>query len=171
MDTREKTNQQSMDELLILSAEERAGPASGILAHELAEEFKGVFGHIIGTVHPGNLPDEIKGKGPNANWAMRTLQKYVEKESIPTSHIVVTAIDCDHRVHHNYMNALTYFYLVCPDRKYTSFQPIAMFTNNIWDVPAAMRVIATGNSFWNMIVSMRPHMLRNFASHAHPEWQ
>lgn len=152
--------------IVILSAEERAGPASGILAHELAEEFKGVFGHIIGTVHPGNLPDEIKGKGPNANWAMRTLQKYVEKESIPTSHIVVTAIDCDHRVHHNYMNALTYFYLVCPDRKYTSFQPIAMFTNNIWDVPAAMRVIATGNSFWNMIVSMRPHMLRNFASHA-----
>jgi hypothetical protein len=41
-----------------------------------------------------------------------------------------------------------------------------MFTNNIWDVPAPMRVIATGNSFWNMIVSMRPHMLRNFASHA-----
>jgi len=48
----------------------------------------------------------------------------------------------------------------------TSFQPIAMFTNNIWDVPAPMRVIATGNSFWNMIVSMRQHILRNFASHA-----
>lgn len=41
-----------------------------------------------------------------------------------------------------------------------------MFTNNIWDVPAPMRIIATGNSFWNMIVSTRPHMLRNFASHA-----
>jgi hypothetical protein len=49
---------------------------------------------------------------------------------------------------------------------HTSFQPIAMFTNNIWDVPAPMRVIATGNSFWNMIVSMRQHILRNFASHA-----
>jgi hypothetical protein len=31
-----------------------------------------------------------------------------------------------------------------------------------------MRVIATGNSFWNIILSMRPHMLRNFSSHAQP---
>jgi hypothetical protein len=29
-----------------------------------------------------------------------------------------------------------------------------------------MRVIATGNSFWNIVVSLRPHMLRNFASHS-----
>ena len=41
-----------------------------------------------------------------------------------------------------------------------------MFTNNIWDVPAPMRVIATGNSFWNIILSLRQHMLRNFSSHA-----
>lgn len=31
-----------------------------------------------------------------------------------------------------------------------------------------MRVIATGNSFWNIISSMRPHTLRNFASHSQP---
>ena len=29
-----------------------------------------------------------------------------------------------------------------------------------------MRVVATGNSFWNIISSMRPHTLRNFASHS-----
>jgi len=31
-----------------------------------------------------------------------------------------------------------------------------------------MRVLATGNSFWNIISSMRPHTLRNFASHSQP---
>jgi hypothetical protein len=41
-----------------------------------------------------------------------------------------------------------------------------MFTNNIWDAPAPMRVIATGNSFWNIVLSMRQHMIRNFSSHA-----
>ena len=40
--------------------------------------------------------------------------------------------------------------------------------SNIWDAPAPMRVIATGNSFWNIISSMRPHTLRNFASHSQP---
>jgi hypothetical protein len=43
-----------------------------------------------------------------------------------------------------------------------------MFLNNIWDAPAPMRVVATGNSFWNVVLSLRPHMLRNFSSHAQP---
>lgn len=152
--------------IVVLTAEERAGPEAGELAHQLAKDYAGTFMHVVATVHPGNLPDEIKGKGPNANWGGRALQKYVESQGIPLSHVVVTSLDCDHRIHHNYLSALAYFYLVCPERKNTSFQPIAMFTNNIWDVPAPMRVIATGNSFWNMIVSMRQHILRNFASHA-----
>jgi hypothetical protein len=29
-----------------------------------------------------------------------------------------------------------------------------------------MRVLATGNSFWNIINATRPHMLRNFAAHS-----
>jgi hypothetical protein len=29
-----------------------------------------------------------------------------------------------------------------------------------------MRVIATGNTFWNLVLTLRPHMLRNFSSHA-----
>ncbi len=152
--------------IVVLSAEERAGPASGKLARQLQKEFKSHFAHIIATVHPGDLPDEIKGKGPNANWALEQLRMYLDKQSIDYEKVVVTTLDCDHRAHHNYFSALTYFYLACPDKIHTTFQPISMFTNNIWDVPAPMRVIATGNSFWNMIVSTRPHMLRNFASHA-----
>ena len=40
--------------------------------------------------------------------------------------------------------------------------------NNIWDAPAPTRVIAVSNSFFNVISTMRPHALRNFASHAQP---
>lgn len=43
-----------------------------------------------------------------------------------------------------------------------------MFLNNIWDAPAPMRVIATGNSFWMVVQSLRQHMLRNFSAHAQP---
>ena len=31
-----------------------------------------------------------------------------------------------------------------------------------------MRVIATGNTFWNLYFSVRPHVLRNFSSHSQP---
>ena len=40
--------------------------------------------------------------------------------------------------------------------------------NNIWDAPAPTRIIAVSNSFFNVISTMRPHALRNFASHSQP---
>ena len=53
-----------------------------------------------------------------------------------------------------------------PNRQQCSFQPICLFNNNLWDVPAPMRVAATSNSFWNVVSSMRPTTLKNFASHS-----
>ncbi len=41
-----------------------------------------------------------------------------------------------------------------------------MYTNNIWDVPAPMRVIATGNNFFYIVLTQRPHLERNFSAHA-----
>jgi hypothetical protein len=75
-------------------------------------------------------------------------------------------LDADNRPHKQYLAALTYLYSVTPDPVYVSYQPLPMYTNNIWDAPAPMRVIATGNSFWNIVLSVRPHMIRNFSSHA-----
>jgi hypothetical protein len=83
-------------------------------------------------------------------------------------HVLVTTLDSDNRPDKQYFGALTYTYCSTEEPKYASYQPIPMFLNNIWDAPAPMRVIATGNSFWNVVLSMRPHMLRNFSSHAQP---
>jgi hypothetical protein len=80
----------------------------------------------------------------------------------------VTTLDCDNHPHAVYFDYATYEFVVHEDRKHLAFQPISLFLNNIWDVPALMRVVATGNSFWNIISSMRPHSLRNFASHSQP---
>ena len=68
--------------------------------------------------------------------------------------------------HPQYFAAVTYAFIACPDPLHTSSQPITIYTNNIWDVPAPMRVIAAGNSFWNIVLSLRPHMLRNFSAHS-----
>src|SRR5262249_50209225 len=62
--------------------------------------------------------------------------------------------------------ALSYLYAATTDPLYVSYQPIPLYTNNIWDAPAPMRVITTGNSFWNIVLSMRTHMIRNFSAHA-----
>jgi cellulose synthase/poly-beta-1,6-N-acetylglucosamine synthase-like glycosyltransferase len=154
--------------ILILAYEERAGPEKAKLAKELIKEYGPRFYYAEAVGHPDGLPNEVRGKGGNITFAGRRLQKVLEDKKIDPLHVIVTTLDSDNRPDKNYLAALTYTYCSTEDPLHASYQPIPMFLNNIWDAPAPMRVIATGNSFWNVVLSLRPHMLRNFSSHAQP---
>lgn len=151
--------------ILVLAYEERNGAQSEEACLNLTKEYGDKFKHAMAIKHP-LTPKEVKGKGGNITYAAHKLQEYLEKEQIDPKRVVVTTLDSDNRPHVNYLAALTYLYVLCPNPERASFQPVPIYNNNIWDVPAPIRVIATGNSFWNIILSMRPHMIRNFASHA-----
>lgn len=152
--------------ILVLAFEERGGSEVESQAIALVNEYKQNFLHAVAVKHPKDIPNEIVGKGGNITFAGRKLEQYLSENKIDPLKVVVTTLDSDNRPHPLFLSALGYTYCVCPDPVKISFQPIAMFTNNIWDAPAPMRVIATGNSFWQMISTMRQHMLRNFSSHA-----
>lgn len=154
------------DVILVLAYEERGGPEVHKNAQELIDTYKHHFKHAMAVMHPADIPGEVIGKGGNITYAGRELAAYVEAEGIDPLNVIVTTLDADNRPHEQYFAALTYVYSACEDPLHTSFQPIPMFTNNIWDAPAPMRVIATGNTFWNVVISLRPHMIRNFSSHA-----
>jgi len=118
--------------------------------------------------HPDGIVGEEKGKGANITYAGRQVLKAIRKDKINIKSVVITTLDADHRPDPEYFNHLTYSFVTSETPKHYSYQPIPMFFNNIWHVPAPMRVIATGNSFWVIINSVRPHLLRNFASHSQP---
>jgi cellulose synthase/poly-beta-1,6-N-acetylglucosamine synthase-like glycosyltransferase len=136
--------------------------------HGLVKEFGHQFMDAFAVEHPNNIPGEVIGKGGNVTCAGRELQRYLEKQGIDPRRVLVTTLDADNRPDKKYLSALTYVYCVAPDPIHASYQPVSMYTNNIWDVPAPMRVLATGNSFFNIVVSLRQHALRNFSSHAQP---
>jgi cellulose synthase/poly-beta-1,6-N-acetylglucosamine synthase-like glycosyltransferase len=152
--------------ILVLAYEERGGEAVDEQAKALMEDYRQHFRYAMAVKHPQDIPGEIIGKGGNITFAGRALQKYLEEENIEPLNVVVTTLDADNRPHPKYLPAVTYAYALSPSPVHLSFQPVPMFTNNIWDAPAPMRVIATGNSFWNIVLSLRPHMIRNFSSHA-----
>lgn len=154
--------------ILVLAYEGRAGKPSQDLANYLISKYGAKFYHAMAVKHPADLPGEVVGKGGNITYAGRQFLKFIEKEKIDPLRVMVTTLDSDNRPDPQYFAALTYTYCSTEEPKNSSYQPIPMFTNNIWDAPAPMRVIATGNSFWNVVLSMRPHMLRNFSSHAQP---
>jgi cellulose synthase/poly-beta-1,6-N-acetylglucosamine synthase-like glycosyltransferase len=152
--------------IFVLAFEERGGEAVEKQAKQLMKDFEDKFYYAFAAKHPDGVPGEMVGKGSNITFAARKLEQFLEKRHIDPLNVIVTTLDADNRPHKQYLNALTYTYVVSPDPLHASYQPIPMYTNNIWDAPAPMRVIATGNSFWNVTLSMRPHMLRNFSSHA-----
>ena len=154
--------------IIIFAYEERGGVEIATTADTLKKKYGKYFHSFHLVKHPKDLPNEVIGKGGNITYAGKWLKKYLQQQNISFSDVIVTTMDCDNKPHRYYFDYLTYEYITHEDRKHLSYQPICLFTNNIWDVPAPMRVVATGNSFWNIISSMRPYSLRNFASHSQP---
>ena len=152
--------------IIVLAYEERGGEAIEATVTRLREKFGSTFKAFHLVKHPKDLPDEVVGKGGNITYAGKFLKGWLKEQHIEYSDVIVTTLDADNRPHRTYFDYVAYEYVVHPDRKHLSYQPVSLFLNNIWDAPAPMRVVATGNSFWNIISSMRPHTLRNFASHS-----
>ncbi len=154
--------------IVTIAYEERGGPEMKKTVRRLQREYGGKFYAFHVVEHPADLPDEVIGKGGNITYAGRFLESWMPTVGIEYKDVIITTLDSDNRPHKSYFDYVTYEYIVHEDRKHLSYQPISLFLNNIWDAPAPMRVVATGNSFWNIISSMRPHTLRNFASHSQP---
>lgn len=154
--------------IVTIAYEERGGEAGEKVAKALQKKYGKKFGYFLLSKHPDGLPNEVIGKGGNITWAGKNLQKFVDEKGIKYSDVIVTTLDSDNRPHKVYFDQVAYEYIVHEERLHMAFQPVSLFTNNIWDAPAVTRVVACTNSFWNLVCTMRPLDLRNFASHSQP---
>lgn len=154
--------------IFTLAYEERGGEAMEQTAKTLAAKYQGVFKDFLLVKHPANLPNEVVGKGPNLTYAGKAVAEYFKAKKLPVDNAIVTSLDSDNRMAPKYLDSVAYEFITHPNRQRLSYQPVSLFMNNIWDAPAPTRVIAVSNSFFNVISTMRPHSLRNFASHSQP---
>lgn len=152
--------------ILLIAYEQRGGEVAEKNAKHLIDKYGKQFYYSEAVMHPWPMFGEVIGKGGNATYAGRRLAEVLKSKKIDPLHVLVTTLDADNRPDTEYFGALTYTYCSTEEPRNSSYQPIPMFLNNIWDAPAPMRVIATGNSMWNMVLSLRPHALRNFSAHA-----
>ena len=152
--------------VVVVATEGREGEIAKEKAKKLSEKYKKTFHDFIITVHPDGISGELKAKGANIDWAGRKVQVYAKTHIIDPENIIVSAFDSDTRVHPKYFACLTYKYITNPDRDRRSFQPIPLFSNNIWETRSLMRLNALSSTFWQMIESTRPYRLVNFSSQA-----
>jgi len=154
--------------ILAIAYEGRAGKDTEERVKQLIKLYSKHFKYAMAVKHPPNIPGEVIGKGGNVTYAGRELQKYLKKSKIDPKRVLVTTLDADNRPDKRYFSALSYLYSVVPDQQKASYQPLPMFTNNIWDAPTLMRVVATGNNLFYIVGTRRQHLSRNFSAHAQP---
>lgn len=158
--------------IVILAGEERIGrELFAAKARVIQEKFGSRFHRLIVTSHPANLPDEVPGKGSNLHYAGHQVKRILDTElHIPYQDIIVSSFDIDTCAHPQYFACLAYTYLTHPKPLRTSYQPIALYNNNMWQSNPVLRVAAFGTTFWLMTDLMRPERLFTFSSHS-MSWQ
>jgi hypothetical protein len=151
---------------IVIAGEQRAEENyKDILAH-IHGEFADTFGRIIGVLHPVGLDDEIPGKGSNLHFAEQRMAQYIDQSQWNEEDVITTIFDIDTICHKEYFGHLTYLYCTDPDPTRTSFQPIALYNNNIWESPAVLRIMSFGTTFWMFTALARQDALVTFSSHS-----
>jgi len=152
--------------IVVLAIEQRVGAEAKEIAEKVKKDLGNEFFKFIISEHPADVPGEIAGKGSNETWAAREAKKFIDSQKISYENIVVSSFDIDTVVPDGYFACLTYHYLTAKNPLQSSFQPIPIFSNNIWVAPALARVVSFSSTFWQLMQQSRPERLTTFSSHS-----
>jgi Glycosyl transferase family group 2 len=141
LDTLARTRGAAENVIPVLAMEE-AEENSGVKGERLAAEYAECFFDVLVTVHPSNLPGEVRGKSSNEAWAARqAVRELVDDRGFSLDHLTVTSCDADTQFPSQYFEALTHKFATDPERYRRFWQAPIFFYNNIWQVPASLRVL------------------------------
>jgi len=151
---------------VMLSFEKREGKPAQEKIKILTKKYENKFGNLWTSLHP-DIEGEIKGKSSNTCWgAKRAKEMLIDKQGIDLYNTTITSEDADARFHPNYFTNLSYEFLSREDRYNLIWQGNIVFYNNIWKVPAPVRVISSMFSVMQMYILMRPDRLINFSTYS-----
>ena len=162
----EQANYSKEKIIIVLSVEERGGDAVWENASRLLEKYSASFFKFIITKHPDGLPNEMQFKGANATWGAKVLKDFVDSKKIDYEKIVISCFDADTCAEREYFSCLAYHYITNPRRTRSSYQPIPVYNNNIWQARSIARILELGASFMQMIETMRLEKFVTFSSHS-----
>lgn len=151
---------------LIIAAEGRAKDHADKIEKKIRDAFGNSFADIVYVLHPPDLEGEIPGKGSNLHFAEQRMKLYIEKKKWNPDHVVATVFDIDTICDSQYFSYLTYIYCTHKNPTRSSYQPIALFNNNMWESPAVLRIMSFGTTFWIFTALARQDALVTFSSHS-----
>ena len=129
------------DKLVVMLALEGAEAGATEKAAALQEKFGDRFMLFFPTFHPPDIPGEVKGKSSNENWAARIAKRrLVDEMGYDLDLLTVTSCDADTQFPPNYYACLTYKFATNAKRYRRFWQAPIFYYNNVWEVPAPLRL-------------------------------
>jgi len=155
--------------LVVLALEERAGEDDQVIGRTLTSEFSPSFDSFLVTTHPKNIEGEVPGKGSNQCYSAKEAKKLIiDKKQLPYEKIITTILDSDSRLEKDYLSILSHRFLSSRNSLRQSYQPIPVFTNNIYNVSFVSRILSFSCTFWQLMQQARKTELTTFSSHSMP---
>lgn len=152
--------------IIVLAGEERYKNHFQLVAEKIQEKYGTLFYALLKTLHPSDIPGEMKSKGANLHYAAARARRFIDEHGIAYESVIVSAFDIDTVVHSEYFACLTTTYCTQTEPTRSSYQPVVLYNNNIWSSPAPMRLAAFSTTFWLMTELARPDRLFTFSSHS-----
>ncbi len=129
------------EKLLVVLAMEAGDLEAPARFAQLQQDFGRSFLAFVGTTHPSDLVGEVRGKSSNEAWAAKQAKAlFVDEMGFSLNHLTITSCDADTLFHPKYFTALTYYFATNQKRYRTFWQGPIFYYNNVWDVPAPLRI-------------------------------
>ena len=154
------------DKIIVAVAFEERNPDARNNARVLESEFRDSFHIYLSTFHPAGIVGEKPTKGANATWAAKEAKVVLNKAGIRDEDIILSCFDADTCVNKEYFGCLTYHFAKSPKPHQSSYQPMPVYNNNIWQAPSFARLVEISSSFCQMIEGMRLEKFVTFSSHS-----
>jgi cellulose synthase/poly-beta-1,6-N-acetylglucosamine synthase-like glycosyltransferase len=152
-------------QIIIVLAQEDKDPNAETVANYLQNKYEPHFGHFLVTNHK-LMPGEVAGKSSNMAWAGKRVVEYLAKWKINIDNTTVTSCDADALLHPKYLSALSYQFLMDPEKYFHFYEGAILFYSNIWRVPLPSRVYNTMNSIGNLALLSQPNRFIIFSTYS-----
>ncbi len=153
--------------IVVLATEERAGKEAQRIANVMKDKYGDEFAFFLITTHPQDIEGEMAGKGSNATWAIEELRtKVMDPHGIRYNHALVSIFDADSVLYPDYFNCLVWHFMTAERPLKSSYQPVPLFNNNMWEAGVLARVVGMSSTFWEMVQQERQERMATFSSHS-----
>jgi len=153
--------------VVVISVEARSPDEVRADVEDVRAAYAGFCRDFIVLVHPSDLAGEVPGKGSNVGYAARAMADYLRQRMVSFDRVLLTCVDADAVLNSSYFACLSYYFLAEPDRLRSCFQPLPVFSNNIWKTNPFVRVLEMSQTIFQLIDSANVDMLVTFSCYSY----